>query len=599
MRRLPFVLALAASLGPEPAEAGSLIPGPGEPDHDPALADKADGFVVQLHELLTEPIGFGLNARVSNPDHRALIDEFFESGARDFREFAGLHPYEIIDEYNDYTHAAIFGGVQIAGDAFRYAVLRDGGAPPEQVEEARAIFIRNLDVLDWMVRVTGTPGVVARGIRRIVPEPGEPPFPGEIPETTPLFDDSGAPLPRYKKPTWREDQSGELPFLIWVDDASRDTLDGYVFALGAAYDVGKDDPTIPSQKIDRLAEQARAVGLLLIEPIEVAEDTEIDLVIRDADGRPTKYHALSAEEFVEGLVSVEPSNGFNAVMSLGMLRTLYHVSGEPKIWARYHELITKRRYLEVMERSLAELVYFGEITNYSVVNMAFIAAYGLLRYEPDPELALRVRRIVEAQLYDVGVDRDARGLGMSFFDLIFAAFREDGIEGIGAEAVADALRMLEAHAAAPYWDDRVQNCDLAEIEALDCELLDGTRIRISPRRGYGGERVVAVEPVPVAVRPPADYMWRSDPHEVNGGGKDRMNYGGDFHAAYWLGRYIQASSSGLDNVSPIARGEPDVIEGEGCACTGGGSSSTSRLGFSPFAALLLLLVAGRRSRRNR
>ena len=352
-----------------------------------------------------------------------------------------------------------------------------------------------------------------------------------------------------------------------MDDASRDILDGYVFALGAAYDVGAGDPAIPVEKIERLVEHARAIGLRLIESVEVAEDVEIDLVIQDADGRPTTYHALSAEEFLEGIVTEESSNGFNAVMATGILRTLYHVSGEPKIWERYRELISGTRdYLGVMERALTDLIYFREITNYSVVNMAFLAVYGLLRYENDPGVASRVRRVLETELYDVGVDRDPRGLELTFFDFIFAGFRAEGTLGIGAEAVVDGLAGLEGHPGAPYWDLSTLNCDEAEIAALDCVLLDGTRVALSARRGYGGERAVAVEPLPVELRPPSDFMWRSDPYAVNGGGRDRLNFGGDFHAAYWLGRFLRSSTSGLDNISPIARGEPIITE-EDCACS--------------------------------
>ena len=182
MRPLRSALVLLALASSRLAAAGGLIPGPGETDFDPALAAKADRFVVQLHQLLTGPIGFGLNANVSDPEHRELLGRFLAGDQRDFRAFAGVHPYQLIDGYGDYTHAAIFGGVQIAGDAFRYAVLRDEGGAPEEVDEARAIFIRNLDALDWLVRVTGTPGVVARGIQRITPEPDEPPIPGKIPE---------------------------------------------------------------------------------------------------------------------------------------------------------------------------------------------------------------------------------------------------------------------------------------------------------------------------------------------------------------------------------------------------------------------------------
>ncbi|MBI4817616.1 MAG: hypothetical protein HY791_15245 [Deltaproteobacteria bacterium] len=561
-------LATLAKLGT--AHAETLVPGPSDPGFDQALLDKADAFVVQIHELLTLPIPFGLDAFVSRPEDQELINEFFAAKQTSFTRFAGRHPFDLIEQYDDYAHAAIFGGLQVAGDAFRYAVLRDQGAPEEQVSRARAIYLRNLDALDWFVRVTGVPGVVARGIRRTQSQAGEPPVPGALPELVPLFDESGAPLPKYKGPTWRADQSGELPFLIWLDDASRDTFDGYVFALGISYDVGAGDPTIPSEKLELLSQHARDIGRRLIETSEVADGVEIDLVLRDADGRPTTYHAFSAEEVLEGIVGVDGSNGFNAVMGLGMLRTLYHVSGDPELWDHYRdELVAKRDFFGVMERALKSTLYFGEMTNYSQVNMAFMAIYGLLRYENDPVLAARVRRILEAEVYDAGKDRDPRGLGQTFFDFIFAAFRSEGSTGIGREAIEEGFATLRGHPAPPYWDGWVENCDPMEIDSLECELVTGKKVRLSPRKGYG-DRVVAVEPLPIEARPPSDFSWRSDPHAVNGGGKSRLNPGGDFHGAYWMGRFMKASTSGLENISPNARGAPTE---EGCACRCGASGS--------------------------
>lgn len=576
-----------------PAMASSLVPGPGDPGYDAALAEKARRFGRQLHAIHTLPTGFGMDAKITDPENVALVEAFIASDADDFEAFAKKHPYEIVEDYGDYLHAAIFGGFQIAGDAFRYATLRDEGAPRDEVDRARLVFVNNLETLDRLVRITGEPGVVARGIRRITPQSGAPAVPGTHPEPVPFFDDDGAVLPRHKQPTWRADRSGSLPFLVWIDDTSRDTFVGYVYALGVSYDVGADDPTIPAATIARLRENARAIGVRLLDKVDVGASRKIDLVLRDWDDRPTTYHALSAEEVLEGFVDDEGGNGFNAVMGLGILRTLYHVSGEPELYARYRELVGRRDYLGVIERTLTDTIYFDEITNYSVVNMAYLALYGLLRYEHDPALAARYRDILERHAYDADVDRDARGLSMAFFDFVFAGFAETGTVGVGAAAVVDGNACLVGHADSPYWDRSTVNCDEDEVAARDCTLLDGSRVRLASRRGYGGERVVAVEPVPVAVRPPTDFAWRSDPHAVNGGGKARLHFGGDLYGAYWLGRYLRASSSGYDNISPLARDAPDEVTAEGCSCAAG--ERLEGLEGIPLFALLVLL-ARRRSR---
>ncbi|MBI2894264.1 MAG: hypothetical protein HYY06_11995 [Deltaproteobacteria bacterium] len=555
MRRWSAVaVALVISVG-QGARGDGLVPGPGEPGHDPDLAAKAEAFDLQLHTFMTPPLGWGLEAYVPDPGMRAAIDEFFASGAEDFEAHTGLHPYEALGYYEEMGDLGMFGGVQAAGDAFRYAVLRDGGAPADEVDAARAALIRAMEGLSWYTRVTGVPGAMARGLQRITPEPGDPPLPGEVPSTTPLFDAEGNPQPADKSPTWREDASGELPFLIWLDDTSKDQVDGYVFALGAVYDVVAGDPTIPADAIQRLVDDALAIGRSLMRRVLVAPDKEVDLVLVDADGRPTTFHDLSAEEIVPGLVLDAPVNGFNGWMGMSIVRTLYHITGDEELGRFYYEeLVGNRGYLDVTQESIA-LMYFGNETNYSNVNMAFVAAYGLLRYESDPEVGAQIREILGTELYAPGVDRQARGLGQSFFDFIYAAFRPAGATGSGEDARSEGLVTLQEFPAPPTWSVGVTNCDEAEIASLDCTGIDGTPLPLSPDPGRGGG-VVATGPLPMRIRPRSNFEWRSDPHTVNGDPGDRLDPGGDFHAAYWMGRFLEATSDGTVNISPIARPAP-------------------------------------------
>ena len=546
MRRLSLLSLLLAST----ASAQGLIPGPGDPGHDANLANLADAYDRQIHGIMTVELGWGLEAFVTNPADRATIEEFIASGQRDFEAATGRHPYEVVDVYGEYGDLGMFGGVQAAGDAFRYAVLRDEGAPAAQVSQARADLLRALDGMHWYTAVTGEPGVMARGIRRRTPEPGDPPLP-PLPETVPLRDGSGNPLPAVKEPTWREDNSGELPFLIWLDDTSKDQVDGYIFALGAAYDVIADDPTIDSSYKDRLVDDARAIAQRLMTVVEIAPGHEIDLVLQDADGRLTTFHDLSAEE-LGGTVVTPPLNGFNAVMSLGVMRTLYHITGDRDVGEHYYRLIEERGYLDVAELNLT-LVYVGTITNYSNVNMAMVALYGMLRYETEMIYALRARGMLETLLYAPGENREARGLGQSWFDFLYAGFRVGGNGSDGATAVSQGVQTLREFDMPPYWQTEVINCDEAELAAGRCIAIDGvTEITIADTAGRGGGPV-ATEPLPKRLRPKDNFEWRSDPHSVNGGAGSRLNPGGGFHGAYWMGRFLQQGDTGFHNVSPIAR----------------------------------------------
>ena len=544
------MLSLALVLSAASASAQGLISGPGEPDHDAALAALADAYDRQIHGIMTVELGWGLEAFVSDPTDRAAVESFIASGERDFEAATGRHIYEVVDRFGEYGDLGMFGGVQAAGDAFRYAVLRDEGAPAGEVDAARADLIRALDGLHWYTAVTGVPGVMARGIRRRLPEAGEPPLP-PLPETIPLRDASGNPLPADKEPTWRDDNSGELPFLIWFDDTSKDQVDGYIFALGAFYDVIADDDTIDSSLKDRLVDDARAIAQRLMMVVEVSPGNEIDLVLQDADGRITTFHDLAAEE-LGGAVMPRALNGFNAVMSMGMMRTLYHITGDRDVGEHYYRLIEERGYLDSAELNVT-LVYVGTITNYSNVNMAMVALYGMLRYETEMEYALRARGILETLLYAPGESREARGLGQSWFDFLYAGFRVGGNGSAGRTALDQGVQTLREFDMPPYWQTDVINCDDAELAAGSCIAIDGTTaITIAETAGRGGA-IVATEPLPKRLRPDDNFEWRSDPHRVNGTAGSRLNPGGDFHGAYWMGRFLQRGDTGFHNLSPIAR----------------------------------------------
>lgn len=234
--------------------------------------------------------------------------------------------------------------------------------------------------------------------------------------------------------------------------------------------------------------------------------------------------------------------------------------------------------------------------NYSNVNMAFVAAYGLLRYEADARVARRARSVLEAHLYAPGKAREPRGLGQSLFDFIYAGFRTDGVGGPGATARDQGLSSLREAKPAPTWDLEVVNCDPAELAARSCTAVDGTPLPLSSTPGWGGS-VVAASPLPMRLRPPSNFWWRSDPHGLNGGGDGtRLNPSGELATAYWLGRFLQ-SGSGTDdlrNVSPHARprpgapAEPAPTPPPRCGCSSGAHLL--------LAALALLAPALRRRR---
>jgi len=103
---------------------------------------------------------------------------------------SGREVFEVVDHYGEIGDLGMFGGVAAAGDAYRYAVLRERCARRredcELLPDARSRLAEILEVLHVAHAITGENGVVVRGLfRRGMPRRG-----GD-PETIPLFDAQG------------------------------------------------------------------------------------------------------------------------------------------------------------------------------------------------------------------------------------------------------------------------------------------------------------------------------------------------------------------------------------------------------------------------
>jgi len=202
----------------------------------------------------------------------------------------------------------------------------------------------------------------------------------------------------------------------------------------------------------------------------------------------------------------------------------------------------------------------------------------------------------------------------------FAQADSDDFEAVTAVHPYDAMLAFGEHGdegngfqPAPAFDrDRI-NCDDAEIAALLCTAIDGsTQIALESTKGHGGG-IVAKDVVPMSLRPDSDFLWRSDPHEVNGPGSTTLNPGGDYLAAYWLARSVDIADPSK-NLSALARPPLPYSIGSGGsggsggagggASSGGGESDCScrtagshRPGSAAWAALALALAAWARRRR--
>lgn len=620
---LLLIPVLAASADPRGADPPvALVPGPGESGHDPDLASLAHELDRQFFTFNAAPFSMSLDVHIPLEDvsARALVDGFLADvksgfGPTAFLDFAGVPVFDVVEHYGEIGDLGMFGGVAAGGEALRYAVLRERCASLQEdcdlALDARTRVIEILEVLHVAHAITGENGVVVRGLfRRGMPRRG-----GD-PATIPLADAEGGPNPPCdEKPEnpftaefdqrlrFREDatqtvpgdpKSGEFPDWIWMDNASKDQLAGWVYAMGIAYDVAKDDPDIDPALVARLEADAARMARRLMRR---AGPLDLDLSIVDGDGCATTFHDMNPEELegvsvaqftgVIGANVEDPElqasvlafrNAFNGLLGLAAIRTFCHISGERDVCAfYYHDLVDTRGWHELLVQTpipitelppaaQALLVFAGfppdlgtlgslgidtnYTTNYSNVNMAFVGFFGLLRYEPEPELRAIYADALERSLWDTGINpRQPAALDQSFFDFIYAGLRAKGTD---LDAVQRGTDTLSSFDDPPYWNDAVENCDPDEIDAGVCTAIDGvTQIEIAPELGRSGT-LVAVDPVPKAVRPPSNFEWRSNPYAVNGGGGDRLNPAGDFRGAYWLGRHL-VRGDGAANLTPNPR----------------------------------------------
>ena len=623
MRAVPVLAALCALSGALPCAAPAMaapILGPGDaPELDAQMARHAR----QFYQINAYPFGLSLDGHYDDEGARQLIEQFLaQDQSDDFAAVTGSHVYEVLSGYGEHGDLGFFGGVALAGTALRYMTLKRDGAAAAEVAIARQRVVQAADSWHVFYVVTGGGGLVARGIEPLLPpDPNDPPLPGSPPETTPLFDDDGQPLPMPKdNGSDRDDNSGgALPegHWQWKDSCSKDQMVGQVLGLVMLYDAMKDDPDIDQALVERLAEDAREVGRMLMEPRDIGElegaaGTGVyDLIIMDADGRPTFHHDLNPLSLEKIYFLDSPGaafNRFNLLMSLGVIKGLYHVSGDPDLERYlYEELLGRRDYLGkvLQEDHAVDYIYMGINTNFDNPDMTSIALWLSIYLESDPAVSAVMRSYLETGWWTrEGQQFVASRSKQPLWHAIYLTLTDRGVDPGLVDELVDLLLGFQL---GPYFNDARVNCDEAEIAAGECLAVDGeTIITLAGSAGEGD--LMATEALHPSIRPPSNFDARSNPFQVNGGGGSRLNPGGDLLAAYWMARFFQASEPGSGNLSPNARehmpvgglppeqAQPAVQPVGGCGCSLVGASQQPR---AVWWLLLGLLLLARRPRRSR
>ena len=526
----------------------ALVPGPGEAGYDADLETKANAYdrVWTALNAAAMHLNTDVTIALDQADFRQKVQDFAaDPTAWDLAAFAGTDPLAALT--SQHKVAGLYAGDGVAADAYRYAVLRDQGYPCADVARAREWLLGDMDALHVVVDITGAPGVIVRGVARTD-------LPGDGPSVTvvPLEDGQGNPLPPVKNNgTWRQDFSGRYPNLVWEDSVSRDMYIGWVAAYAAVWEVVRQDPDVPQEKKDRLRADAMAVARQLM----VVRPSGYDLEVIDADGRTTLHGWLNEHNFDGQFYSEDYVNGFHSVMALGIVAAWVHVTDDPdlKAWL-YGKLIGERRLHEIVRDHLGELVDMGYVSNYSNYNMAFQGAWLAMRYLADPDAREAVRLGLRDQLYDrPGQDRQPADFGYSLYDFVFADGEAGGSawwpqqQAPDAGAVGRGVQTLKEFPAAPYWNVGVAQCpdavctgDDPKVDSPDCTALDGTtHFTVLGCVGRNGD-LITQEPVPMRLRGPSNFHWRSNPYQPNRDGDgSALLPGVDFRIAYWMGRYFR------------------------------------------------------------
>lgn len=531
----------AAPCVPSTGTWQSLVAGPGQTGYDAALAAKVARYD-RLHDaVVTRATGLAASIEVdADPTLRQKLETFLGSAwdagdddpTDDLGQYAGMDPLQLVTSWSKNT--GMFAGSEIAADAFRYGVLRDRGGSCNDVARARKMLVEALDGLHAVVAITGTPGSIARSIGRKDLK-GE----GQVPPT-PLFDAQGSPLPTEKNNgTWRVDNSsgGQFPKLAWEDSCSRDMLFGWTFGAAASWEVIANDPTFPAAVRDRLRADMRAV----LEGLRKVRPSGKDLEIWDPDGRRT-FHGNVHETSIDRQYFLQ--NGVASMMALGEVAALAYVVSDPMAKGFLAELTGPRALPQATTQTMNVIALGGDQSNHSAFNMLFMTSWMAQRYLPDASVRAVIRKPVR-DLYQPLFGENPSSWGQPFFDLVAAHAQGDGAANKGVGGPLDSNAMARADAAlkewkpAPFYGTAVENCDAGELASGTCTLNDGvTVVKLSTAK-WG---VLADKPLPIGLRPPSNFYFRTSPFLVNGAGSPNVVFSGsDIRMAYWLGRWARVN----------------------------------------------------------
>ena len=175
----------------------------------------------------------------------------------------------------------------------------------------------------------------------------------------------------------------------WKDDTSSDETDGHFFGYPLYYDLCANTP----QEKAEVADHALAISSYIL-------DNGYKLI--DLDGKETTWGHWQPDRLacaLDGLntclkngysidwcVSSAHGGGWlNSIEIMGMMLASYHMSGDPKYFNAFKDLVLKDRYWKLaMVTDETWSVTKPPVKNHSDHELAILAYHTLLRYDTDP-----------------------------------------------------------------------------------------------------------------------------------------------------------------------------------------------------------------------
>jgi hypothetical protein len=391
------------------------------------------------------------------------------------REPGDLATWEPEDDDNDGGYTALY----LAMQSFRFAATRN--------PEARAQAQRAFDALEFLQRVTETPGFVAR---TVIPsdwtrmhDPNESP-------TEPEWAARRVEDPRSKRvpDRWRRSRDGRW---LWKGDTSSDEITAHFFGYYYFHELAADTAGRARirDQVCRIVDHLIAHGFTLV----------------DLDGRPTRWGVWSPHALQHDPDWANES-GINAVEILSYLKLAGHVSGDPKYEHHYRALLEAQGYDRLV--LLAKNLNPAGRTHIDDELLAF-AWPPLLLLERDPARQRLFRRALDQWQQAVRQDRSP------FFAFLHAALtgRKPGLEIVVHELRDQPLDLVR-------WDvDNRWREDVRLVRVPELEHVQTDRLLPPSERG-----------VPRTDENP----WRA----AQGDGGRTESDGVFWLLPYWMGRHF-------------------------------------------------------------